>query len=1401
MSATVANQRFSGTEEVHPAPSAQGPQRDIHFAPLPDGGFVALWTDQIQSDFLRVVGQRFDSSGQKVGDFFVADSGPAEHHHNPSIAALTGGGFIATWSTTPEYFGGTGALQGQLFDSAGQKVGGVLTLHPTIADLPPVVEVVGLASGGFVLLWGEGGRSGFSSLRGQVFSTAGAPVGDEFEVKSYAGGYISNADIAPLPGGGFVVVWDTIVGDLGEHGLYDHAVRAQRFGADASKVGGEIAVNTTTSGTQYDPSVAALPGDGFVVAWTDSHADNVSGYQVKSQIFDLDGIKVGAEIVATPQSVNGQSNPTVEANADGEFVIGWAERAASSNPYEHPTIDIMGRLFDPSGAAIGDPFVADLENLTHPQDTQAVMLASGGLVLGWEVWANGNNGDVRLRVFLPVAQGTAGDDVLTGTDGRDVLEGLGGSDQISGGLEDDRLSGGEGNDSLDGGAGNDELEGGDGDDYLFGRAGDDFLYSGTGNDMLDGGEGDDRLRIFADGTDTAVGGAGSDGLIVDFREATTAVTSDSLGPSLPNGGYDGSISALGRSVSFTGIEVFSILTGSGDDRIRTGAGNDFLSLGAGDDLADVGAGVGSADGGSGIDGISADLSAVGRVIWQLQYNLFWLPDVGSPSSEAFKDFEYFVSVVTGSNNDALYTTGLALDDDITTGAGGDQIVVYNGHDVVRAGTGHDILSIDYSQATTDVLLTGFAASADGTGYDGRYGSGDRSVTFTGVERFGVETGSGNDVVRTGAGQDIVLTNGGDDFVDLGTGPGDSAFGGDGIDGLSVDLSFTSFEVSWNLVTGTFGYFYQSGFGQFEYLGTLKTGSADDIIVTSNLDRDERIETATGNDIVTVMNGEDFVDGGAGGIDALIVDYRNATTSVVVGPLSASAGGGHSGRISAADRSVDFTGIERLSIVGGSAADDLKGGDRNDVLDGGAGADTMAGGLDDDIYVVDDALDVVVEAPGTDVDSINTALAVYSLVGLPNVENLTATSDSAHDFRGNSAGNVITGGGGADVLRLNDGGDDTVHGGGGNDNIFFIGSLTGADVVNGGEGTDTLILQGPYGSLALTANVSQIENISILGGNNTNFGESGTNRYDYVLTTHDSNFAAGVQARINGSALLAGEDFTFDGSAETDALFVVYGGKGRDTLTGGLGNDIFFYAEDRFASGDTVNGGAGYDGMFLRGNYTIDFTAAGYTGLFTSIENLTLTSATDERYARGGGSEFDYNLTLSDAIVGAGQVLTVSGALLMGTETMVFDASAESDGTLRLFGGRASDTLKGGALTDLIHGNLGADTLAGGGGADAFRYQNIAESNSGSMDQILDFTTGTDKIELDRIDANTLVAGNQAFAWIGSDAFTGSAGQLRAYEQGGTWFVEGDVNGDSVADLVIGLSLQGPTTLGAGDFIL
>ena len=117
-------------------------------------------------------------------------------------------------------------------------------------------------------------------------------------------------------------------------------------------------------------------------------------------------------------------------------------------------------------------------------------------------------------------------------------------------------------------------------------------------------------------------------------------------------------------------------------------------------------------------------------------------------------------------------------------------------------------------------------------------------------------------------------------------------------------------------------------------------------------------------------------------------------------------------------------------------------------------------------------------------------------------------------------------------------------------------------------------------------------------------------------------------------------------------------------------------------------------------------------------------------------------------------------------------------------------------------------LRGGDGNDMFDYNHVAEFHSAVRDSILDFTSGSDKINLADIDANTLVAGDQGFIWIGSNAFTGNSaagsgvpGELRAYQSGDTWIVEGDVNGDGIGDFQIAVVLATSDPLVASDFLL
>jgi Ca2+-binding RTX toxin-like protein len=119
----------------------------------------------------------------------------------------------------------------------------------------------------------------------------------------------------------------------------------------------------------------------------------------------------------------------------------------------------------------------------------------------------------------------------------------------------------------------------------------------------------------------------------------------------------------------------------------------------------------------------------------------------------------------------------------------------------------------------------------------------------------------------------------------------------------------------------------------------------------------------------------------------------------------------------------------------------------------------------------------------------------------------------------------------------------------------------------------------------------------------------------------------------------------------------------------------------------------------------------------------------------------------------------------------------------------------------MFGGAGADTLTGGLGADRFTFGSPGDSNAASFDTITDFTMG-DIIDLGAIDALTTLAGNNGFTPIGNSAFSHTAGELRLVDTGnGDWIVEGDVDGDGVADLVIHVHVSDGHGLGAGDFTL
>lgn len=140
---------------------------------------------------------------------------------------------------------------------------------------------------------------------------------------------------------------------------------------------------------------------------------------------------------------------------------------------------------------------------------------------------------------------------------------------------------------------------------------------------------------------------------------------------------------------------------------------------------------------------------------------------------------------------------------------------------------------------------------------------------------------------------------------------------------------------------------------------------------------------------------------------------------------------------------------------------------------------------------------------------------------------------------------------------------------------------------------------------------------------------------------------------------------------------------------------------------------------------------------------------------------------------------------------------------RLKGNSGADGLYGGYGDDWLSGGAGSDILSGGRGADLFVFGRELTRHTvpqNQADTVIDFSSAEgDRLDFASIDADHTRSGNQSFDWIGDAAFSGTAGELRYGHANGATIVEGDVDGDAVADFAV--RLDGLHLLHAQDFLL
>ncbi len=115
------------------------------------------------------------------------------------------------------------------------------------------------------------------------------------------------------------------------------------------------------------------------------------------------------------------------------------------------------------------------------------------------------------------------------------------------------------------------------------------------------------------------------------------------------------------------------------------------------------------------------------------------------------------------------------------------------------------------------------------------------------------------------------------------------------------------------------------------------------------------------------------------------------------------------------------------------------------------------------------------------------------------------------------------------------------------------------------------------------------------------------------------------------------------------------------------------------------------------------------------------------------------------------------------------------------GGEGNDLLIGNHVNNVFRGRGGSDKLWGGGGSDTFVYEQISDSTPEAPDLLMDFTSGTDKIDVSRL---ICAAGLNKLDFV--SVLTGKAGQaVLSYDaQTGMGSLAIDLKGSGKADLLV-----------------
>jgi len=255
-----------------------------------------------------------------------------------------------------------------------------------IDTFPRSLAVAATDDGSFLVVWAAG-ENNKEDIFGKRFENDGTPSGTEFVVSTYTTGGQFYPAVAADRFGNYVVAWVDYGRDGDRSGIF-----GQRVSSSGTLAGAAFLINTYTTGSQSRPDIAAGQDGSFTVVWDDYQGAS----SVRAQRFDVDGIKIGAEL-----TLSEGSSPRVGVDAVGNMVVAWAPPIPPGG-----NRNMLVQRFRGDGSALGPPVlsVAD-DSYSDPPEVitgDVAVAPSGDFVVAWSGYDHtgfDNSCDVRARRY------------------------------------------------------------------------------------------------------------------------------------------------------------------------------------------------------------------------------------------------------------------------------------------------------------------------------------------------------------------------------------------------------------------------------------------------------------------------------------------------------------------------------------------------------------------------------------------------------------------------------------------------------------------------------------------------------------------------------------------------------------------------------------------------------------------------------------------------------------------------------------------------------------------------------------------------------------------------------------------------------------------------------------------